>query len=243
MIHEKNLALKQELLQRAEKIKNSNHWGDTTAEMNELLDEWKKVGPVGKEQGNRIWELFLAARKHFFARKDASRDQRRAHGDAVKAFRSAQAKEMVGKLLNDIREEEEKLEDFKNALDNITPGKKAEQLKAHLEALLADGTIKLKRLREKYEAVKEEYGKQAEKAEKEAQKLRVKLDTKQRAGKVVTLVDGFIGTLADLEELGKKLKTKCGAGGSAKEGLILVQGDYKDKVVTWLREWGYTQTK
>jgi translation initiation factor 1 len=75
------------------------------------------------------------------------------------------------------------------------------------------------------------------------QKLRVKLDTKQRAGKVVTLVEGFNGTSADLEELGKKLKTKCGAGGSAKEGLILVQGDYKDKVITWLREWGYSQTK
>ena len=75
------------------------------------------------------------------------------------------------------------------------------------------------------------------------QKLRVKLDTKQRAGKVVTIVDGFTGTTSDLEELGKKLKTKCGAGGSAKDGFILVQGDYKDKVITWLREWGYTQTK
>lgn len=166
-MHEKNLALKQDLLQRAERIKNSNHWGDTTAEMNELLDEWKKIGPVAREYSNKIWEQFLAARKHFFARKDASRDQRRAHMDAVKAFRSAQAKEMVGKLLNDIHDEEEKLEDFKNALNNITPGKKAEELKTHLEALLADGEIKLKRLREKYEAVKEEYGKQAAKAEKE----------------------------------------------------------------------------
>jgi translation initiation factor 1 len=78
---------------------------------------------------------------------------------------------------------------------------------------------------------------------KAQQKLRVKLDTKQRAGKVVTLVDGFVGTSDDLEALGKQLKTKCGAGGSAKEGIILVQGDYKDKVITWLRDWGYTLTK
>jgi translation initiation factor 1 len=78
---------------------------------------------------------------------------------------------------------------------------------------------------------------------KEKQKLRVKLDTKQRAGKVVTLVEGFVGTADDMETLGKQLKTRCGAGGSAKEGLILIQGDYKEKVVIWLREWGYLLTK
>ncbi|TWW01748.1 translation initiation factor [Chitinophaga pinensis] len=71
------------------------------------------------------------------------------------------------------------------------------------------------------------------------QQLRVKLDTKQRAGKVVTLVDGFVGAEEDLEKLGKELKTKCGTGGSAKDGQILIQGDYKEKVVKWLQDWGY----
>src|SRR5215217_5481214 len=74
---------------------------------------------------------------------------------------------------------------------------------------------------------------------KEKQKLRVKLDTKQRAGKVVTLVEGFAGKEEDLEALGKQLKTKCGAGGSVKARLIMVQGDYKEKVITWLKDWGY----
>ncbi len=78
---------------------------------------------------------------------------------------------------------------------------------------------------------------------KEKQKLRVKLDSKQRAGKIVTLVDGFVGTVEDLEALGKQLKTKCGAGGSAKDGLIIIQGDYKEKIITWLKDWGYTGTK
>lgn len=78
---------------------------------------------------------------------------------------------------------------------------------------------------------------------KDKQKLRVKLDTKQRAGKVVTLVEGFIGTAEDLEALGKQLKTKCGTGGSAKDGLIIIQGDYKEKITTWLKDWGYTSTK
>lgn len=71
------------------------------------------------------------------------------------------------------------------------------------------------------------------------QQLRVKLDTKQRAGKVVTLVDGFIGKVEDLEKLGKELKTKCGTGGSAKDGQVLIQGDYRDKVIKWLQDWGY----
>jgi translation initiation factor 1 len=78
---------------------------------------------------------------------------------------------------------------------------------------------------------------------KEKQKLRVKLDSKQRAGKIVTLVEGFAGTTADMESLGKQLKTKCGAGGSAKDGLILIQGDYKEKVIAWLKDWGYSLTK
>lgn len=82
-----------------------------------------------------------------------------------------------------------------------------------------------------------------ETAPKDKQKLRVKLDTKQRAGKVVTLIDGFTGTTEDLEALGKQLKTKCGAGGSAKDGAIMIQGDYKDKVIAWLKDWGYTATK
>jgi translation initiation factor 1 len=75
------------------------------------------------------------------------------------------------------------------------------------------------------------------------QKLRVKLDTKNRAGKAVTLVDGFAGTATDLEELGKKLKNYCGTGGSAKDGEIIVQGDQRDKVLQWLLKNGYTNSK
>lgn len=75
------------------------------------------------------------------------------------------------------------------------------------------------------------------------QLLRVKLDTRQRAGKVVTLVEGFSGTPEDLEALSKQLKIKCGTGGSVKNGVIIIQGDYKEKVVGWLRNWGYVLVK
>ena len=75
------------------------------------------------------------------------------------------------------------------------------------------------------------------------QKLKVRLDTKQRAGKAVTLVEGFVGQEQDLEDLGKKLKSFCGTGGSAKDGEIIVQGDQREKVLQWLLKNGYSKTK
>lgn len=75
------------------------------------------------------------------------------------------------------------------------------------------------------------------------QKLKVRLETKHRAGKAVTLVEGFVGTDADLQDLGKKLKNYCGTGGSAKDNEIIVQGDQRDKVLQWLQKNGYTAKK
>ena len=71
------------------------------------------------------------------------------------------------------------------------------------------------------------------------QQLRVWLDRKQRAGKVVTLVKGFVGREDDLVELGRLLKTKCGVGGSAKDGQIVIQGDHRDRGVDILTKGGY----
>ena len=72
-----------------------------------------------------------------------------------------------------------------------------------------------------------------------AQRLSSRLDTKQRAGKAVTSVEGFVGTVADAEELGKKLKTHCGTGGSVKDQIMLVQGDHREKLRMHLTKLGY----
>ncbi len=75
------------------------------------------------------------------------------------------------------------------------------------------------------------------------QKLRVRMEKNNRGGKIVTVISGFTGTSDDIKELGRKLKTAIGVGGSVKDGDIIIQGDMRERIVTLLKSWGYSQTK
>lgn len=75
------------------------------------------------------------------------------------------------------------------------------------------------------------------------QKLRVRVEKNHRGGKIVTIVSNFVGNESDMKELGRMLKTKCGVGGSVKDGDIMVQGDFKEKIVELLKKEGFSQTK
>ena len=105
-----------------------------------------------------MWEDFNAARKYFFNRKDANREQRKQHVETQKAVKTQHAREAVVSLKDELKEEEEKLADYKNAIEQITPGKKAAELKAHLETLIAEGTAKVAALTEKYRKVQKDAG-------------------------------------------------------------------------------------
>jgi hypothetical protein len=162
---EDNYAQKIAILKRAEALKNATNWREATEEMNELMVEWKKIGAVPREHSNNIWNQFLAARKHFFERKDANREERKKLAEKHKHVRLQQAQSFLQKLHDEIKEEEERLLDFRSGLENITPGRKEQELRSHLENLIRQGEAKLKSKHEKIAEVTQELEGQEKKAQ------------------------------------------------------------------------------
>lgn len=145
-----NYAQKLALLKRAEDLQDSTQWREATDELNELMTEWKKIGPVPRKHSNAIWERFLAARRNFFNRKDENREKRRHIVEKKEKERLNQTAGFVEKIRAELREEEEKLEDFKQGLENITPGMKKEtELREHLIKLIAQTEHKIEHKKEK----------------------------------------------------------------------------------------------
>lgn len=167
---EDNYAQKLALLKRAKDIKNSTRWRETTDEMNELMTEWKKIGPVPREHSDSIWEEFIGARKQFFNRKDDDRDRRKQTAEKRIYHRHQQTKNFLSKLTSELDEEKDKLADFKEGLSNIHPDeKKADELKEHLNKLIGQTEKKIQHKEEKLDEVTQQLKEIEERiAEKEA---------------------------------------------------------------------------
>lgn len=133
---EDNYARKLALAKRAEELKTSTQWREATEEMNELFNEWKKIGPVPRVHGDTLWEQFIAARKYFFNCKDADRERRKKHFEKKMQEKEERAKHFLTELKQELDEEKEKLADFRTALENVTPGVKEKELRSHLEKLI-----------------------------------------------------------------------------------------------------------
>jgi hypothetical protein len=153
---EDNYAQKLGLLKRAEELKHSNQWREATEEMNELMNEWKKIGPVPREHVNTIWEQFIGARKFFFERKDADRERRKQQVEKQFQHIFSKTKNFLHQLETELKEEEERLADFRNAMDNVTPGNKEEELRSHLNKLIAQCEVKIRHKQNKIEEVQQQ---------------------------------------------------------------------------------------
>jgi hypothetical protein len=144
-----NYAQKMALVNRAETLQHSNDWRGATDEFTELMEEWKKIGPVAREHSEALWEQFIKARRNFFARKDADRDRRRAQIDRAQASRVSQTQEFLNRLKEEMKEDEERLIDFQESLGRLTTGKKEDELRAHLGKLIAQTGPKVEKKKEK----------------------------------------------------------------------------------------------
>ncbi|WP_118949631.1 DUF349 domain-containing protein [Taibaiella helva] len=155
---EDNYAQKLALLNRAEQLKHSENWKEATEEMNDLMQEWKKIGHIPREYGDEIWERFIAARHHFFDRKDADRDKRKARFQNQLDSRFQQTRQFLEKIRTELEEEESKLADFRESLSNTTgSGGKEDELRKHLENLIHQIEKKLPARRDKIAEVTRQY--------------------------------------------------------------------------------------
>lgn len=154
-----NFAQKQALVNRIEKIKNSSDWRETTIEMNELMDEWKLIGHVSRKHGDELWETFIAARRHFFDRKDADRDKRKGQMEKGKLDRLHQTRQFHQTLVSELQEDIINIKDFEESLERLPEEgghKKDAEIRAHLTRLIADTQKNLNKKEQKIAEVAEQ---------------------------------------------------------------------------------------
>jgi len=154
---EENYQKKQVLVEKAETLKNATDWFETTTEMNELMNEWKKIGPVPKSYGDGLWEQFIAARKYFFDQKDQDREKRKSKFHHQINNRLHQTVQFLDKITAELENDEKDLAEFTAALENtIGESAKEKELKIHLQNLIQKIEQRIPAKRLKVEDVKKQ---------------------------------------------------------------------------------------
>lgn len=134
---EQNYEVKSALADQAESLQYSDKWREVTAEMNELMDKWKATGRISREHGDELWDRFIKARRTFFDRKDAHREEIRKIQNEREKQRKAFFEKDCQELELHIQDEKEKLKEFAESIDRITgDNPKDEELKTHLKQLI-----------------------------------------------------------------------------------------------------------
>ena len=144
-----NLAQKAAIIKRAEQLKHSTNWRETTAEFAELFEDWKKIGPAPRAENEKLWEQFAQSRRAFFERKDADWERRKGQMDKQAESRLQQARQFLQTLRDELKDDEEGYEDWKQSLANLTPGPKEKEIRAHLEKLIAQADPGMKKKHDK----------------------------------------------------------------------------------------------
>ena len=172
-----NLAQKMALVKRAGQLKHSTQWREATDEFAELMEEWKRIGPVPRERTEKIWQQFSAARRAFFDNKDADRDRRKSQMVKQQAARLQQTRDFLKTLKEELKDDEERIAEFTEGVKNTGTGKKELELKAHLEKLIAQGTPSIERKQKKIQEVEEQL---AQLEREEANKQRDRRNNERR---------------------------------------------------------------
>ncbi len=153
---EDNYQQKKVLLGQAEALRDSDQWHTTTEELNRLMAAWKQIGPVPHKYGDTLWKQFIDVRTAFFKRKDEHRRRRREYAEQQHEKRKQQAFQFLQTLQEELKEEESRLADFREGVNNITPGHKEEELRAHLRTLIAQSEHIIERKQQKIAEVQQQ---------------------------------------------------------------------------------------
>lgn len=141
---EDNYAKKSALVSRIQKLQYSTNWRETTDEINELMNEWKQIGPVPVAYKDSLWESFITARNEFFKRKDENREQRKQQFFNKIDSRIEQTKEFLDKLKFQQEDDINKINEFKTNIDQLSDDNpKDAELKKHLQQLIRNIEFKL----------------------------------------------------------------------------------------------------